>query len=110
MNPADVKSDFASGLNGVISFYATAKAALSGDKDKTLLAENIFLTAAVQWEGFISDLILAYVNRDSTRFGVHLRDALETEGSRRSHCADDQRAAHSRGSCQVMRFRTLGHA
>ena len=77
MNPADVKADFASGLTDVTAFYAAANTALSGDKDKTLLVENTFLATAVLWEGFVSDLIVAYINRDSSRFAVHLRAALE---------------------------------
>jgi len=33
----------------------------------------------VLWEGFLSDLIIAYINRDSSQFAVHLRNALETD-------------------------------
>ena len=62
---SDVKADFASGLTDVAAFYSAANNALSGDKDKTLLVENTFLTTAVLWEGFVSDLIVAYINRDS---------------------------------------------
>lgn len=81
MNPADVRADFVSSLADLEKFYASAKSALTGEKEKTLLVENTFLAAAVQWEGFLSDLIVSYVNRDATRFSIHLRSALETEMS-----------------------------
>ncbi len=76
-DPDDVRTDFASGLADVIGFYATADAAVIGDKDKSLLVEHTFLAAAVLWEGFVSDLLVAYINRDTTRFRAHLRDAIE---------------------------------
>src|SRR5205823_529705 len=77
-NPNDVRTDFAASLADVAAFHATANAALTGDKDKTFLVEHTFLAAAVLWEGFISDLLVAYINRDATRFRTHLKDALET--------------------------------
>lgn len=77
-NPVDVRADFAAGLSDVTASYATVQAALTSDKDKTLLVEHTFLAAAVLWEGFISDLIIAYINRDPSRFARHLKDALVT--------------------------------
>ncbi len=47
------------------------------DSQRSFLVENSFLAVAVQWEGFISDLLVAYINRDSSRFASHLKDALE---------------------------------
>ena len=78
-NPDDVRSDFAAGLADVIAFYNAANAVISGDKNKTLLVEHTFLAAAVLWESFLSDLLIAYINRNAARFAVHLKDALETE-------------------------------
>lgn len=76
-DPDDVRNDFAAGLADVVSFYETAFAAITGDKDRTLLVEHTFLAAAVLWEGYVSDLLVAYINRDTTRFRQHLKDALE---------------------------------
>lgn len=81
MNPNSVRTDFAGGLDNVIGFYTEAEAVLTGDRDKTLLVESTFLSAAVLWEGFISDLFLAYINRDATQFAEHLRASLR-EGLR----------------------------
>ncbi|MBL8578696.1 MAG: hypothetical protein JNK47_15850 [Mesorhizobium sp.] len=78
-NPDDVRADFAAGLADVVAFYNAADAVVTGDKNKTLLVEHTFLAAAVLWESFVSDLLIAYVNRDASRFTVHLRAALETD-------------------------------
>jgi hypothetical protein len=77
INLNDVRADFASGLTDISHFYATAHAAITGDRDRTFLAENTFLSAAVLWEGYISDLFLAYINRDPTQFRLHLQNALK---------------------------------
>jgi hypothetical protein len=74
INPADVKADFAAGVGDIWTYYAAANARLSSDKHKTILAETTFLAVCVLWEGFLSDLMIAYVNRDSTRFTQHLKD------------------------------------
>lgn len=76
-DPDDVRADFAAGLADVVSYYDTAFAAVTGDKDRTLLVEHTFLAAAVLWEGYVSDLLIAYINRDTTRFRQHLKDAFE---------------------------------
>ena len=76
INPADVRADFASGLADITTFYATAHAAITRDRDRTFLVESTFLSAAVLWEGFVSDLFLAYINRDATQFAQHLQNAL----------------------------------
>lgn len=89
-DPNDVRTDFAAGLADVIAFYNAADAALTGDKNKTLLVEHSFLAAAVLWESFVSDLLIACVNRDASRFAVHLKDALETD------LAPKQREIYSR--------------
>lgn len=35
------------------------------------------MAAAVTWEGFVSDMFIALINRDATRFKQHLKDAFE---------------------------------
>jgi hypothetical protein len=78
MNPVDVKTDFENGLLALGKFYAVTNAVLPLDSQRTFLAENSLMAAAVLWEGFISDLLVAYINRASTRFATHLQDALKT--------------------------------
>ncbi|WP_347968617.1 HEPN domain-containing protein [Mesorhizobium sp. CC13] len=77
MKPGDVRSDFDTSLGEVQSFYTTVKAALTGDKDETLLVRNV--TAATLWESFVNDLFIAYINRDTTQFQVHLENAFKAD-------------------------------
>lgn len=77
MDPTDVKGDFQTSLVTLNSFYTATSAALSLDSQRTFMTENTLMAAAVLWEGFISDLLVAYINRDATRFRMHLKDALE---------------------------------
>lgn len=79
MNPDDVRSDFDTSLAEVQAFYATVRAALTTDKDQTLLVRNTILTAATLWESFINDLFIAYINRDTSQFQIHLRNAFEAD-------------------------------
>ncbi|MEE9906719.1 hypothetical protein LWV33_03290 [Brucella intermedia] len=77
INPNEVRADFDNGLAELITFYQSAKTTLKGDKDQTILAESTILSAATLWEGFINDLFVAYINRDSTQFILHLTNAME---------------------------------
>lgn len=77
ISPIDVKDSFDSLITEVEEFYNKAEVALRSDKDKSLLAENTFLSSAVLWEGFLSDLFIAYINRDSTEYEVHLTRSFE---------------------------------
>lgn len=77
MKPDDVRESFDTALGELHVFYKTVKAALSKDKDETLLVQNTILTAATLWESFINDMFIAYINRDSTQFQIHLHDAFK---------------------------------
>ncbi|MBS0983382.1 HEPN domain-containing protein [Gluconobacter cerinus] len=77
ISPTDVKADFDSSINSLTAFYNTVKSQLTLDKDQSFLVENIALTAATFWEGFVHDLFVAYINCDSTQFVTHLQNAFE---------------------------------
>jgi hypothetical protein len=79
INPVDVRQDFNNSLVDLLAFYATVKSSLTLDKDQSFLAENTVLTAATLWEGFVNDLFVAYINRDSSQFVVHLKNAYEAD-------------------------------
>ena len=79
MKPSDVRFNFDSNLAEIQGFYATVKADLSSDKDETLLVRNIILTAATLWESFVNDLFIAYINRDTTQFQIHLDNAFKAD-------------------------------
>ena len=77
IQPSFVKKDFDSGIEDLRAFYLAADEGISGDKNKSFLAESTVLSGAVLWKGFLSDLFVAYINRDSSQFVVHLRNSFE---------------------------------
>lgn len=81
LNPEDLKDAFVTNLDDLRDFYISSSQILLLDSQKTFQVENSLLAAAVQWEGFISDLLVAYINRNSSRFVLHLKDALESQMS-----------------------------
>lgn len=78
INPIDVKNGFINGLVSLGNFYTATITSLPLASQRTFLTENALLAAAVLWEGFISDLLVAYINRDSTRFATHIKDAMKS--------------------------------
>jgi hypothetical protein len=84
INPLDVKTSFASLIAEVDDFYKTVDRLVTAKKDKSLLVEGTFLSCAVLWEGFLSDLFIAYINRDSTEFANHLKRSLEGQLKRKA--------------------------
>jgi hypothetical protein len=89
MDPAIIHSSFQAQLVRVLGFYNSAKPHLS-DADVTILASSTLVSAATIWESFVSDLIIAYINRDPSTFAVHLNNAL-SEG-----LTDKQKAIKNR--------------
>lgn len=79
IKPEDVRQDFDDSLAELVAFYTTVKSNLALGKDKSFLAENTVLTAATLWESFVNDLFVAYINRDSSQFVVHLKNAFEAD-------------------------------
>ena len=77
ISPQGIIDDFTSQLGDLKTFYIDGISGLSKDADKSRLAEYSLLAAAVAWEGFISDLFIAYINLDSTRFKEHLKSSLD---------------------------------
>lgn len=72
ISPDGVRSDFDAQLTAVENFYQAGKQAFSSDRDQSTFVEHSLLAAAVIWEGFLSDMFIAYVNRDPARFKQHL--------------------------------------
>lgn len=77
VDPADVIDDFKAQLNSLENYFLRVSAALKGTSheksDISLLAEQAFVTAAVALEGFFSDLVVGFVNRDSATLVADLR-------------------------------------
>ena len=76
ISPEGVRDDFRSQLNALTAFHNTGYAAYATDADRSTLTEHSLLSAAVAWEGFVSDMFIAYINRDPTRFKQHLQDSF----------------------------------
>lgn len=79
MNPALVRASFNSQVTEALTFYQSTRRLLTSDADVTKFSALTMVSLATSWEGFVSDLFVAYINRDPTQFAAHLENAL-TEG------------------------------
>ncbi|WP_186208238.1 hypothetical protein [Burkholderia gladioli] len=67
-DPQNIKVDFLRGLQDVEDALDAVTASTVTQKSRNLIAEYSFLGAAVLLEGFVSDLFVACINKDSSRF------------------------------------------
>lgn len=77
ISPDSVRDDFRQQLANLKVFHTTGFQAFSSETDQSTLTEHSLLAAAVTWEGFISDMFIAFINRDATRFKEHLKASFE---------------------------------
>ena len=77
MDPTRVRETFDSQMAETITFFQTVKGFLKSDADITKLCALTMISAAATWESFLSDLIIAYINRDPSRFADHLEETLK---------------------------------
>jgi hypothetical protein len=72
VNPADVRTAMVDDLAALQAFYSRTCAAMAGRPhemaDISFLSETTLLTGFVIFERFQSDLVIAYLNRDFTRY------------------------------------------
>jgi|LakMenE18May11ns_1017448.scaffolds.fasta_scaffold9858761_2 hypothetical protein len=72
VKPADVKSSFQALVTEKKSYFVRQETSLKGTvhemKDLSLLSEMTFHSLYVEFECFISDLVLAYINRDPSAY------------------------------------------
>lgn len=72
VKPADVKSSFNSLVTEKKSYFLRQVSSLKGTehemKDLSLLSEMTFHSLYVEFECFVSDLVLAYINRDPSAY------------------------------------------
>ncbi|MCU1033270.1 hypothetical protein JAK64_05835 [Stenotrophomonas maltophilia] len=76
IDPASVKADFIEQLDAIKGFFDTTCTKLDNSTDQSTLAEHMLMAAAVAWEGFISDLFIALMNRDSSQLARHLENSF----------------------------------
>lgn len=77
ISPDDVRDDFRRQLADLTTFHNTGFTAFSSETDQSTLTEHSLLAAAVTWEGFVSEMFIAYINRDATRFKEHLEASFD---------------------------------
>ena len=68
IDPANIKSDFLSGIDDVRQTVNASEASNLALARKNFVYEFAFLSVATLLEGFISDLFVAYINRDPSKF------------------------------------------
>lgn len=72
VRPQDVKNDFASFVTQRLEYFDRVEVALRGSahekRDMSTLSETTLHSAYVAFECFISDLLLAYINRDFSQY------------------------------------------
>jgi hypothetical protein len=81
INPANIKSDYVSGISDVRQTIQASENSDMTPARKNFVKEFAFLSAAILLEGFISDLFVAYINRDRTRFTQYLVNHMKIETS-----------------------------
>jgi len=79
MDPARVRASFDAQIDDALSFYRRVVTGLRSDADVTRLSALTLMSAATIWESFLSDLVIAYINRDPSQFSVHLENALKQD-------------------------------
>jgi len=80
-DPANIRSDFDASLDDVETAYNAAEVGVAGVPQKQLISEYLFVAAATLFEGFVSDLFVAYINRDSDRFRTHVLRNMSIEAA-----------------------------
>src|SRR5690348_5488717 len=82
VDPADVRGDFDSAASEIIAHFDRVATALTDTPNKegdiSQLATQSFLALFVAFERFISDLILAYLNRDFSVYQAQLVNRVNT--------------------------------
>lgn len=77
ISPNGVKDDFRKQLAALLKFHDVGVKGLATESDQSTFVEHSLLAAAVIWEGFVSDMFIAYINGDAARFKQHLQASFE---------------------------------
>lgn len=72
LNPTKIATTFEAEIDELLAYYLRARTAFgsapTAKADVSLLSEQVFLFAAISFEGALSDIYFAYVNKDSSLF------------------------------------------
>ncbi len=80
INPAAVRHDFPSDTDALMAYMNRARRALEGEstekQDVSRLAAMVFVSLYVAFERFLSDLFLAYLNRDFSQYQRYVEQRI----------------------------------
>jgi hypothetical protein len=86
-NPDDVKQEFADFVTERLHHFARIQSGLHGSqhekRDISVLSETTLLAMYVAFERFLSDLFLAYMNRDFSQYQANLESRVTASASER---------------------------
>jgi hypothetical protein len=71
-NPTSVREDFVRALADIDTAFTSVDLSRVPDKSKQLVAEYCLVAAAVLWEGYVSDLFVAYISHDMSQFASYV--------------------------------------
>ena len=81
VKPADVKADFKTFIDDRLAYYDRAAGYLprrGADADHSILAETTLHSSYVAFERFVSDLLIAYINRDFSQYQASLEQRINS--------------------------------
>lgn len=78
-DPTKIREEFFRELDQIAGAFSATERGLTDDQPRKLIAEYLFVAAAALVEGFISDLFVAYINRDSSAFRQHILGRVSAE-------------------------------
>lgn len=82
IDPVDVKADFAAFTTERMAHFARLETLLRGaaheKRDLSVLSETMLHSVYVAFEVFLSDLMLAYINRDFSVYQANLKSRIES--------------------------------
>ncbi|CAE6724607.1 hypothetical protein [Paraburkholderia nemoris] len=85
VDPVDVKAGFAAFTTERMALFARLETLLRGTahekRDLSVLSETMLHSAYVAFEVFLSDLMLAYINRDFSVYQANLKSRIESSVS-----------------------------
>jgi hypothetical protein len=82
INAANVRSRFQASILEIEAALVDVRARQATRATQKLLAESSLLSAMVLWESFVSDLVVAYVNNDTSGFEAHVNRKLNAFSSK----------------------------
>ncbi len=81
IQPQNILADYQSALTDAVNTFTNAEARDIPVGEKKLIAEFAFLAVATFWEGYVSDLFVAYVNIDDSALKTYLVSKMEITAS-----------------------------